>query len=150
MNEEYSEVAVEINSILNHMSIDLLNRIPLKIREYYRDNASSTYTFVYDERKNLDEQNIKDKTRAIIALLYRDYICDEDERSEFNNKYYEFVNKKEIEKRKLYNPEDIFKKQNNTTNERSYNSEDKKYLEPAKEKNGLLKRINDRILKFFK
>lgn len=150
MNEEYSEVAVEINSILNHMSIDLLNRIPLKIREYYRDNASSTYTFVYDERKNLDEQNIKDKTRAIIALLYRDYICDEDERSEFNNKYYEFVNKKEIEKRKLYNPEDIFKKQNNTTNERSYNSEDKKYLEPAKEKNGLLKRIIDRILKFFK
>lgn len=29
-----------------------------------------------DKTKSSNEQNIKDKTRGIIAHLYRDYICD--------------------------------------------------------------------------
>ena len=109
MKQEINEVAVELNSIFDNMSQDILNKIPLKIRQFFKNNASSTYSFEYDRIKSLNEQNIKDKTRGIIAILYRDYICDEDERKEYNNIYREFLNKKEKEKRNLYNPNDIFK-----------------------------------------
>ena len=109
MKQEINEVAVELNSIFENMSQDILNKIPLKIRDFFKNNASNTYSFEYDKTKSLNEQKIKDKTRGIIAILYRDYICDEDERKEYNNVYREFLNKKEEEKRNLYNPNDIFK-----------------------------------------
>lgn len=113
MEQEINEIAVEINSIFDNMSIDVLNKIPLKIRDFFKNNASSTYSFEYDKTKSLNEQNIKDKTRGIIALLYRDYICDDVERKEYNDIYAKFLNKKEEEKRILYNPNNIFKKANN-------------------------------------
>lgn len=109
MKQEINDVAVELNSIFDNMSQDILNKIPLKIRQFFKNNASSTYSFEYDKTKSLNEQNIKDKTRGIIAILYRDYICDEDEKKEYNNIYRDFLNKKEEEKRNLYNPNDIFK-----------------------------------------
>jgi len=113
MEQEINEVAVEINSIFDNMSIDVLNKIPSKIRNFFKNNASSTYSFEYDKTKSLNEQNIKDKTRGIIALLYRDYVCNDVERKEYNDIYTKFLNKKEKEKRALYNPNNIFKKSDN-------------------------------------
>ena len=59
MTQEISEVSVEINEIFNNMSIDLLNKIPLNVRDFFKNNASNTYTFEYDTTKSLNEQNIK-------------------------------------------------------------------------------------------
>ena len=114
MENEMKEVAVEINSIFDNMSADVLNKIPLKIRNFFKNNASNTYSFEYDTTKSLNEQNIKDKTRGIIALLYREYICNDIERKEYDAIYTDFLNKKEEEKRAEYNPNNIFKKSNNS------------------------------------
>lgn len=148
MEQEINEVAVEINSIFDNMSIDVLNKIPLKIRIYFKNNASSTYSFEYDKTKTLNEQKIKDKTRGIIAFLYRDYICDDVERKEYNDIYTEFLNKKEEEKRKLYNPNDIFKKVDNENN--IYYNKNTNYLEVIKNKPSFIKRIFNKIFNFFK
>lgn len=146
MEKEINEVAVEINSIFNNMSIDVLSKIPLKIRNFFKNNASSTYSFEYDKTKSLKEQKIKDKTRGIIAFLYRDYICDDIDRKEFNDIYNEFLNKKEEEKRKLYNPNNIFKK---TDKENTYESKNTNYLEVIKNKPNFIKRFFNKILSFF-
>lgn len=150
MEEEINEVAVEINSIFSNMSINVLNKIPLKIRDFFKNNASSTYSFEYDKTKSLSEQNIKDKTRGIIALLYRDYICDDVERKEYNDLYINFLNKKEEEKRTLYNPNDIFKKENNGISESNSNSENTNNLEVINYKPNFIKMIFNKILSFFK
>ena len=150
MEQEINEVAVEINSIFNNMSIDVLNNIPLKIRDFFKNNTSSTYSFEYDKNKSLNEQNIKDKTRGIIALLYRDYICDDDERKEYNQIYTEFLNKKEDEKRALYNPNEIFKKADKEICENNYDRKNANYLEVINNKPSLIKRIFNKILCFFK
>lgn len=148
MKQEINEVAVELNSIFDNMSQDILNKIPLKIRNFFKNNASSTYSFEYDKTKSLNEQNIKDKTRGIIALLYRDYICDEAERKEYNDIYSKFLIKKEEEKRDLYNPNNIFKKADN----KNYNYENKNtnYLEKYSKKQSFIKKFFDKILKLFK
>lgn len=150
MEQEINEVAVEINSIFDNMSIDVLNKIPLKIRNFFKNNASSTYSFEYDKTKSLNEQNIKDKTRGMIALLYRDYVCNDAERKEYNDIYTEFLNKKEEEKRTLYNPNDIFKKADNKICENNYDTENINYLEVIDNKPNFIKRIFNKILSFFK
>ena len=150
MEQEINEVAVEINSIFNNMSIDVLNKIPLKIRNFFKNNASSTYSFEYDKTNSLNEQNIKDKTRGIIALLYRDYICDDVERKEYNEIYTKFLNKKEEEKRALYNPNDIFKKANNEICENNCDNENANYLEVINNKPSFIKKIFNKILSFLK
>ena len=149
MEQEINEVAVEMNLIFDNMSIDVLNKIPLKIRNFFKNNASSTYSFEYDKTKSLNEQNIKDKTRGIIALLYRDYVCNDVERKEYNDIYTKFLNKKEEEKRNLYNPNDIFKKADNKICENNYETENTNYLEVVNNKPSFIKRIFNKILSFF-
>ena len=145
MKQEISEVAVEMNSIFDNMATDVLNRIPLEIRDYFKNNASSTYDFEYDKTKRLSEQNIKDKTRGILVQLYRDYVCDDSERKEFNDIYTKFLNKKDKEKRALYNPNDIFKKIDIESHKKNIN-----YLENVNNKPNILKRIINKILNLFK
>ena len=149
MEQEINEIAVELNSIFNNMSEDILNKIPLKIRNFLKSNASSTYSFEYDKTKSLNEQNIKDKTRGILALLYRDYICDDAERKEYNNFYTNFLNKKEEERRILYNPNDIFIKKNKIT-ENSRNIENTNYLKVVNTKPNFIKEFFNKISIFFK
>ncbi len=150
MEQEMKDVAVEINSIFNNMSIDVLNKIPLKIRKFFKNNASNTYSFEYDTTKSLNEQNIKDKTRGIIAILYRDYICDDIEKKEYNDIYTKFLNKKEQEKRALYNPKYIFKKAKDEICENNYDNENTTYLEVINNEPNFIKKIFNKILNFFK
>ena len=146
MNQEFKEVAVEINSIFDNLPMDLLNKIPLKIRDFFKDNSSTTYSFVYDKSKRLNEQNIKDKTRGIISILYRNFLCNDAERKEYNDIYIKYLDKKEKEKRILYNSDDIFKK----SNIKKDDNENTKYLDVVNKKTNLIKRIFDRILRFLK
>lgn len=149
MEQEINEAAVEINSIFDNMSTEVLNKIPLKIRNFFKNNASNTYSFEYDTTKSLNEQNIKDKTRGIIAFLYRDYICDDFEKKEYSEIYTEFLNKKEEEKRDLYNPNDLFKKADNEICENNCDNENSNYLEVINNKPSFIKRLFNKILSFF-
>ena len=151
MDKEINEIAVEINSIFDNLSDDVLNKIPLNIREFFRNNASNTYSFKYDKNKSLRDQNIKSRTRGVIAFLYRDYVCDEDEKEEYNKIYFKFLNKKEEEKKDLYNPDNIFKKLNIKKNTEIYNNNnEKKDLKIIKKRTNFIKRLFNDILNFLK
>ena len=150
MEKNFKEVAVEVNTIFDNMSISILNKIPLKIRDFFKNNASTNYYFIYDKTKSLNEQNIKDETRGIIAILYRDYICNETEKEEYNKIYSQFLTNREEEKRKLYNPNGIFKKVNIANNKKDYNIEETKDLVVVDNEPNLIKKIVMTILRFFK
>ena len=145
MNQEFKEVAVEINSIFDNLPMDLLNKIPLRIRDFFKDNASTTYSFVYDKSKRLNEQHLKDKTRGIISILYRDFLCNDVERKEYYDIYTKYLDKKENEKRVLYNPNDIVK----ITNKKISDKENTNYLERVNKKTNIIKKIWGKILRFF-
>lgn len=87
VTKELSEVAVEINSIFENMSIDLLNKI-----------ASKDYKFEYDKTISLNEQRLLPKTKGILALIYRDYLCDEIEKENYNKEYNRVLMLKERQK----------------------------------------------------
>lgn len=109
VTKELSEAAVEFNCILEYTSEELKSKIPKRFLDFLKSIQSQTYKFKYDKTKKLNEQELKPKTRGLIALVYQDYLCNETDKKEYIQKSQKFFKQvKEIE-RETYNPKDIFK-----------------------------------------
>lgn len=106
---EYAEAAVEVLGILEHLDNIEKNKIPRKILEFLENNKSKTYNPNIDYTDDVKNLKLKEKTREILAGLYVDYLCPEEEKQEYINK----LKKNEInyqENLKLkYNPDNLFK-----------------------------------------
>ena len=110
---ELSEAAVEFNCIIENSSEEVIKKIPAKFLDVLKSIESNTYKFEYDRSKSLNEQRLKKETRGLIALVYQDYICNDEERKEYIEKCKVIIEENENIKRKKYNPNDIFKKTDN-------------------------------------
>lgn len=149
VTKELSEAAVEFNCILDNISQDVLNKIPIKYINFMKDIASTTYKFDYDKTKKLNEQNLKPETRGLISLVYSDYICDTKEKERYLNNCQNYLKMKEKEVREKYNPDKLFKnKQQESTTESQQFKNDVAMVE-CKEKNFLQKTF-DKIKHLFK
>lgn len=109
VTKELSEVAVEINSIFENMSIALLSKIPKNFRNFFIEIASENYKFEYNKTVSLNEQKLLPKTKGILALIYRDYLCNELEKERYNKEYNRVILLKEQEKNEKYDPNNLFK-----------------------------------------
>mgnify|MGYP005798147963 FL=1 len=109
VTKELSEAAVEINSIFENMSIALLSKIPENFRNFFIEIASENYKFEYNKTVSLNEQKLLPKTKGILALIYRDYLCNELEKERYNKKYTRVILLKEQEKNEKYDPNNLFK-----------------------------------------
>ena len=92
VSKELSEAAVEINSIFENMPIDLLKKIPESFKNFINDIASKDYKFEYNKNRTLNEQKLLPRTKGILALIYRDYLCDEIEKENYNKEYNRILN----------------------------------------------------------
>lgn len=143
ITKEISEVAVEINSIFENMSSDILNKIPKNLINFFKENASKTYTFKYDNTKTLAEQDLLPKTKGIISLIYRDYLCNETEKEEYIKQYNKVLNLVEQEKSQIYNPNDLFKAKQQQQNKIDTN------LPVIQKKDSFFKKIINKIKNLF-
>lgn len=115
VTKEFAEASAEINEILKYMPKEEVEKIPSKLREFFKEVASKDYVTNINPDLPLDEQEIKEKTKDIIALIYRNYWCSEEERKELDQKLIENDRKFEEELREKYNPDNIFKNNVTTT-----------------------------------
>lgn len=109
MTNEFRDAAVELNSIFNNMSEETLNKIPKSFVQFFKEIASDTYKFEYDKTKPLNEQKLLPKTKGLIALIYRDFLCNEERKEEYIKEYNKVIELKEKEKAERYDPDKIFK-----------------------------------------
>ena len=86
MVQVYREAFTEVNEILKYLSEDLLKKIPKEFIDNIKENMSTSYILKYDNTKGINEQNLKQETRAILSVIYRDYICDENIKKEIIQK----------------------------------------------------------------
>ena len=121
VTKEFAEASAEINEILKYLPKEEVEKIPSKLREFFKEVESKDYVTNINPDLPLDEQNIKEKTKDIIALIYRNYWCSEEERKELDQKLIENDRKFEEELREKYNPDNIFK--NNVTTTKKEESE---------------------------
>ena len=138
ISENLCKAAVEFNIILKKSPPEIIQKIPKSFLDFLEKIQSKSYSFVYDNTKTLREQNIKSETRGLIALVYRDYLCNEEEKNNYIIKYKKHIAEKEHEFRKKYDSEKLFKTSEDNTSEKinstelSPNSEQKK-IETSKD-----------------
>ena len=121
VTKEFAEASAEINEIFKYLPKEEVEKIPSKLREFFKEVSSKDYVTNINPDLPLDAQEIKEKTKDIIALIYRNYWCSEEERKELDQKLIENDRKFEEELREKYNPDNIFK--NNVTTTKKEESE---------------------------
>lgn len=136
MTQVYREAFTEVNEILKYFNEDLLKKIPKEFIENIKENMSTSYILKYDNTKGINEQDIKQETRAILSVIYRDYICKEDIKKEIIQK--DRKEWHELEKNKRYGNIELFP-QNHSKN---LNTKENETLQVIKKQNIIIKIID--------
>ena len=110
ITNEFAEASAEINEILGYLPTEYVEKIPAKLRDFFNKVKKADYVSKIDPYKQLDEQELKPKTRTLLTVIYRNYWCNEEERAELDKVLIENDKKYEEELRGRYNPDNIFKK----------------------------------------
>ena len=109
ITKEFAEASAEINEILKYLPEEYIGKIPTKLKDFFVKVEDKDYITNIDPSKPLDEQAIKPKTKTLLAILYREYWCDEEEKAELDKILMENDKQYEVELREKYNPDSIFK-----------------------------------------
>lgn len=133
----------EIDEILNLLEDDYRERVPKKVRDFFKEEKIKDYHPEIDIEKPLIEQNLKRETMVLLAILNLNYWCEnEEEKQSFLNE----LNKNEEEKNELeekYNPDNLFKKKQDESIQN--NLQIIEYKKP-----NFIQRLLTKIKKFFK
>ena len=73
-----SQAFSEVYDIVQYFEPNLYNKIPQKIIDLIRNNKDDNYIPNIDYSKSINEQKLLKETKAILSVIYRDYICKED------------------------------------------------------------------------
>ena len=99
----------EILEILDYMEEEYVNKIPQKLIKVIKENASDTYERHLDANVPLEEQEISEKTTAILAMLMLNYWCESPEqKQELTDMFNENERKYQEELQRKYDPNNIF------------------------------------------
>lgn len=143
MKEDIYKAFSEVYTILEYSNEEIKNKIPNDFILLIKNNKDINHKLVLDEKKSLNEQKLLIETREILALIYRDYLCSEDERKELirvNNQKLEEINKK-------YDIQNIFEQRKNKT---SIDNENEEILPEIINEEKWYKKIFNFIKKLFK
>ena len=98
-----------INNTYAKAYTEVLEKIPIEKINFYKSNMDKDYKFTINPEIDLANQNISKEANAIIVSLYRDYYATEEQKVKINEILDLNQKKEELEKRKKYNPDDIFR-----------------------------------------
>lgn len=136
----------EIDEFLGLLSDEQRNKVPQKLREFFREEKDENYIKGISPTEPIKNQNLKEETLGIIALLNLQYWCeDENEKQRLKEVY---AKNEQVYQEMLqvsFNPDDIFKKRTSNVEkeqEQSENTQLVEYKEP------IIKRIFNKILNF--
>lgn len=97
----------EVYDIIDNM--ELYNEIPKSFIDLIDSNRDTQYKVNIDYSKSINEQELQKGTRVLLSLIYRDYLCSEEERQILIKKDEEELKKIEEELREKYNLDNLFK-----------------------------------------
>lgn len=146
MEKESQLAYAEVDAILNMLETEAVEKIPLKVREFFKNEKDKKYIPKFSENFfDIDNIELMRETICLLTILNINYWCEtEEEKQLILNKLEDNDRIKEEELRERYNPDNIFK---NKVNE-NINSESVALIE-YKERS-IIKRVFDKIFRFLK
>lgn len=148
MENNIYKAYAEVDMILSFMDNKYIEKIPKKMRDFFKNEKLQNYEPNINPQLPLEDQELQKKTYAILAMLNINYWCNnEEEKKELIQLYAENDKKKEEELREKYNPDNIFKKKQteNISNTGDANTSLIEYKE-----SNFFKKILDKIMSLFK
>lgn len=143
---DYNKRLVEVSVILNHLKKSDYDKIPKEVIDKIEENKDTEYVWNYDEAKDLKNQNVSKDTIAILSYINMKYLLNEQQRKFVQEVFYENQKKADNIKKEKYNPDNIFKKQEQSKEESLIIiKEEKWYKKIFNFINNLLKKINIKI-----
>ena len=82
----YKEAYSEVLDILNHTRKEDVNKISPSFLDFLKSNSSKSYVSNLDHSLKLKDMNLKPRTKAILAIIYREFWCNEEQLKEFDEK----------------------------------------------------------------
>lgn len=111
MESNIRAVYAEVDYILSKMPKLYIEKVPIKLREKFRNRKDYNYEVFINKNKHLKEQNLKKETLLIISILKYNYWCKDEEEKKKIEKIFNDNEIRYHEKLKEdYNYEDIFKR----------------------------------------
>lgn len=146
----------EVDEFLSLLSKEKQNEIPKKLRDLFRNEKDKEYVKNINKDIPIKNQNLKEETLAIIALLNLEYWCkDEKEKEKLKVIYAQNEQKYQEILLERYNPNNIFvnkeEKLKETKEENTGVSEDigeNLQIIEIKKKESIFKKIINKILNF--
>lgn len=112
MNTSTKIAFAEIDIILNLLDVEYSNKIPGELKYTFNTQKDINYQKEIDVKRPLAEQNLTKETLAILALLRYEYWCNsEEEKEQLLKQYCENDIKEDIEYKRKYNPNNLFKEE---------------------------------------
>lgn len=140
---EYNIAVAETLDVLSHTNPEYVQKIPDEVIKFLQKNAQEDYKTELNYEDGIENLKLKQKTREILAFIYRNYLCDTREKMEYDKKLMENEKSYQNEIKKIYNDEDLFKNKKNKDN----NSEEKKIIEIKNE--SIIQKIISKIKRIF-
>ena len=136
----------EIDSFIDLLDEYNKNKIPEKLREYFKNEKDEKYIKKIHPNQSIQSQNLKEETLALIAMLNLQYWCEnEDEKERLKKIYAQNEKKYQDMIQEKYNIDNIFKKNEEIIENKQ---EQKNDMQIVVYKNSTLKRIINKILNF--
>lgn len=135
MEDNYSKAYKEIVEILKYVPEESVNKIPKEMRDMFEAEQLKTYNFQIDTEKTFEEQELLEETKAILANIFRDYWATDYQKARIIEKEKQDREEWERQKREKYNPNDIFKNRNTTTNDNDISQDIQEQLNEEYNKN---------------
>lgn len=105
---EYSEAAVEVLDILNHINKEEVAKIPQSFIKFLTNISSKSYKAKFNYEQPINGFNLRKQTKEFLGFIYITWWCDKEE----NEKYKNIIHKNNMKREKIkeiYNVNDIFK-----------------------------------------
>lgn len=83
-NDKYTKALTELKVILENSEDAIIEKIPKKFIMFIEYNYDKNYSCNIKADIPINEQNILDETRYLIGLVYRSYLCNENEKQEYD------------------------------------------------------------------
>ena len=112
MENNYYEAYKEVLEVLKYMSEEDVNKLPKDMILTFETKQDKSHIFEIDVNKSIEEQNLLEETKDILANIFRDYWATEEKREKIIARENFEREKQEIEKREKYNPDKIFENKN--------------------------------------
>lgn len=111
ITKDYQEAFTEVLAIVE-TDQNFKSLIPVKLLELFKENASKTYEINFDLNLKIKDMPLKQETKGLLGMLYRNYSCTPEQRKEYDKILYNNQTLYDEKLREKYNPDKIFENSN--------------------------------------